>query len=332
MDRHAIITGGAGFIGSHVVDLLLAEGGWQVTVVDNFDPFYPRPVKEANIAQHRNNSAFELVEGNILDAAVMHRAFARSAGKAPVVLHFAAKTGVRPSMADPLGYHRVNTTGTLKLLEHAREAAASHFILASSSSVYGEAPDAPWHEDITALHPISPYAASKIAAEEFLQVHARLHGMCATVLRFFTAHGPRQRPDLAIHAFFRSIEEGIPLRQFGDGSSSRDYTYVSDIARGVRAAIDRDASGAKDGKAFEIFNLGNSHATALLELIAACEQQLGRNAVIDRQPSQAGDVPHTCADITKAGAQLGYAPDTSLSEGLQQFHIWYASIRPIRAV
>ncbi|MEO8733637.1 MAG: GDP-mannose 4,6-dehydratase [Flavobacteriales bacterium] len=323
MDRHAIITGGAGFIGSHMVDLLLAEGGWQVTVIDNFDPCYPRASKEANIAQHRNNGAFELVEGDILDDADLIRAFARSKGNSPVVMHFAAKVGVRPSLSDPLGYHRVNTTGTLKLLEQARRASASHFIFASSSSVYGETPDAPWTEESHGLRPISPYAVSKIAAEEFVRVHARLHGMPATILRFFTAHGPRQRPDLAIHSFFHAIRNELPVRQFGDGSSSRDYTYVGDIARGVRGAIDRKL-GEPQGQQCETFNLGNSHTTTLLELIAAIEKETGRSAIIDRQPAQPGDVSLTCADITKARAHLGYAPDTSLSEGLRLFNAWFS--------
>jgi UDP-glucuronate 4-epimerase len=329
MDRHAIITGGAGFIGSHVVDLLLAEGGWKVTVIDNFDPFYPRAVKEANLAKHGNNAAFELVEGDILDDAALGRAFARSAGRSPVVLHFAAKTGVRSSMNEPLGYHHVNVTGTLKLLEHARKAAASHVILASSSSVYGESLRAPWSEEIKGLRPISPYAATKLAAEELLQVQARLYGIRSTALRFFTAYGPRQRPDLAIHAFFRCIAAGSPLRQFGNGSSSRDYTYVTDIARGVRGAIDRTVGEAKGQGVFEVFNLGNSRTTTLLELIAAIEEVSGKKAIIDRRPEQPGDVPLTCADITKARKHLGYAPDTALPIGLQRFHSWYVDAHSI---
>jgi UDP-glucuronate 4-epimerase len=322
MDRRAIISGGAGFIGSHVVDLLLAEGGWQVTVIDNFDPFYPRAAKEANIAKHRDNAAFSLVDGDILDDEALDRAFAGSGGRETVVLHLAAKVGVRASLSDPLGYHRVNVTGTLRMLEWAKRHGTSHFILSSSSSVYGQHPDAPWREDAGPLLPISPYAATKLAAEAFVRVHARLHGLKATVLRFFTAHGPRQRPDLAVHAFFRQIDQGLPLRQFGDGSTARDYTYVEDIARGVRVAIDRPMGEIPGRGLFEIFNIGNSSTVTLGELIAAIEAECGRAAIIDRQPQQPGDVAFTCADIRKAREQLGYAPRTSLQEGLKRFREW----------
>jgi UDP-glucuronate 4-epimerase len=314
--RHAIITGGAGFIGSHLVDRLLAEGGWRVTVIDNLDPFYPRAVKEANIAAHRNTPGFHFIEGDILDDAVLDQAFS---GKGAVVVHIAAKAGVRPSIADPIGYHRVNVTGTLKLLERARYGGVEHFVLASSSSVYGVDPNVPWKEKERGIQPISPYAASKLSAEGFAQVYAHLHGMKVTALRFFTVYGPRQRPDLAIHQFFRKIIAGTPIQQFGDGSTRRDYTYVDDIINGVHAAIDRQQGGP-----FEIYNLGNSDTIMLRDLIAAIEQELGIKAVIDVRPEQPGDVPQTFADVSKAGAHFGYKPTTSIREGLKRFHAWIA--------
>lgn len=312
--RHAIITGGAGFIGSHLVDKLLAEGGWRVTVIDNFDPFYPRAVKEANIATHLTHPDFRFIEGDILDDAVLDQAFG---DKGAVVVHIAAKAGVRPSIADPIGYHRVNVTGTLKLLERARYSGVEHFVLASSSSVYGVDPNVPWKEKERGIQPISPYAASKLSAEGFAQVYAHLHGMKVTALRFFTVYGPRQRPDLAIHQFFRKISAGTPIQQFGDGSTRRDYTFVDDIISGVRGAIDREMGGP-----FEIYNLGNSDTIMLRDLIVAIEEELGKKAIIDQKPEQPGDVPQTFADVSKAGAHFGYQPTTSIHEGLKRFHHW----------
>ena len=314
--RHAIITGGAGFIGSHLVDRLLSEGGWHVTVIDNFDPFYARALKEANVAPNLKHPDFRFIEGDILDDTVLDQAFVE---KGAVVIHIAAKAGVRPSIADPIGYHRVNVTGTLKLLERARYAGVEHFILASSSSVYGVDPNVPWKEKERGIQPISPYAASKLAAEGFAQVYAHLHGMKVTALRFFTVYGPRQRPDLAIHQFFRKIISGTPIQQFGDGTTRRDYTFVDDIISGVRRAIDRSHGGP-----FEIYNLGNSETIMLCELIAAIEQEIGQKAIIDLKPEQPGDVPQTFADVSKAGGHFGYKPTTSIREGLKLFHDWIA--------
>ncbi len=312
--RHAIITGGAGFIGSHLVDRLLAEGGWRVTVIDNFDPFYPRALKEANIAAHLKHPDFRFIEGDILDDAVLDQVFAE---KGAVVVHIAAKAGVRPSIADPIGYHRVNVTGTLKLLERARYSGVEHFVLASSSSVYGVDPNVPWQEKERGIQPISPYAASKLSAEGFAQVYAHLHGMKVTALRFFTVYGPRQRPDLAIHQFFRKIAAGTPIQQFGDGSTRRDYTFVDDIISGVRGAMDRAQGGP-----FEIYNLGNSETIMLRDLIAAIERELDKKAIIDLRPEQPGDVPQTFADVSKAGAHFGYKPTTAIRDGLKRFHAW----------
>jgi UDP-glucuronate 4-epimerase len=320
--RHAIITGGAGFIGSHLVERLLAEGGWYVTVIDNFDAFYPRAVKERNSAAYRSDPRVRFLEGDILDDATLAQAFSPGdRGPVEVIVHIAAKAGVRPSIADPIGYHRVNVTGTLKLLEAARQARVSHFVLASSSSVYGVDPEVPWKEKERGIMPISPYAATKLACEQFAQVYARLHGMKVTALRFFTVYGPRQRPDLAIHQFFRKIVEGTAIQQFGDGTTRRDYTYVNDIISGVRGAIDRTKGGA-----FEVYNLGNSDTIMLRDLIRAIEEVLGRKAIIDLKPEQPGDVPQTFADVSKAGAHFGYRPTTSISEGLRHFHAWMREV------
>lgn len=320
MQRHIVITGGAGFIGSHVVDRLagerLADGSpaWRITVVDDFDPFYPRLVKEENLAAALAHDHVRLVERSILADDLEDLV-----GDAPVdvLLHLAAKAGVRPSIADPITYHRVNVTGTLRLLEWARRRAVPHVVLASSSSVYGEHPDVPWKETSAPLRPISPYAATKIAAEQFAQVYSRLHGMRVTILRFFTVFGPRQRPDLAIHQFFAKIRAGTSIKRFGDGSTQRDYTYVGDIVQGVRAAIDRER-----GDRCETYNLGNSRTVMLRELIAAIEEVAGTRALIEHLPEQPGDVPRTFADISKAGDHLGYHPATTLHEGLRAFKAW----------
>lgn len=320
MTRHALITGGAGFIASHLIERLLDEGGWRVTAIDNFDPFYDRAIKEANIARSLDREGFRLIEADVLDEGL-----ADLIGDDPIdrIVHIAAKAGVRPSIKDPLGYHAVNVTGTLRMLELARARNVPHFVLASSSSVYGEDPEVPWQERERGLLPISPYAASKLAAEGFAQVHARLHGMQVTVLRFFTVYGPRQRPDLAIHKFFRKIAAGEPIQQYGNGSTRRDYTFVTDIVNGVRAAMDR----AKGGP-FEIYNLGNSDTVMLRDLIAAIEHELGRKAVIEMLPEQPGDVPQTYADVSKAGRDLGFVPATPLAEGLAAFHRWLDEMAP----
>lgn len=320
--RHALITGGSGFIGSHLVDRLIAEGGWRITVVDNYDPFYARSAKEANLAQHAGNDMLRVLEADILDNDLAERI-----GERPidVIMHIAAKAGVRPSIKDPVAYHRVNVTGTLKLLEFARHRHVPHFVLASSSSVYGVDPNVPWKEQELGLKPISPYAATKLAAEQFGQVYAHLHGMKVTALRFFTVYGPRQRPDLAIHQFFRKIEAGLPIQQFGDGTTRRDYTFVDDIVSGVRAAMDRTK-----GERFEIYNLGNSATVMLKELIAAIEAELGTKAIIELHPEQPGDVPQTFADTSKSLRDLGFAPSTPLANGLRAFHAWMRSVGTVK--
>lgn len=323
MKGQVIITGGAGFIGSHLVDRLLLDGQWKVTVVDNFHPNYPRAIKTANLARHIGNPEFSLVEGDILDDRTLDRVFSEVAGTTATVVHLAALVGVRPSLENPKAYHRVNVTGTLKLLEKAREARIAHFILASSSSVYGELQHVPWKETAGDLKPISPYAATKMAAEELVRVYARLHGLNATVLRFFTVYGPRQRPDLAIHSFFRRIAQGLPVQQFGDGSTQRDYTFVEDIVDGVHKAMGRHLEAAEGQGAFDIFNLGNSSTVALRDLICAVEREVGRKAVLQVLPEQPGDVPRTFANVEKAKDAFGYVPNTGIAEGLVEFHRWY---------
>ncbi len=326
MGKQVIITGGAGFIGSHLVDRLLEIGGWEITVIDNYDHNYPRSAKDANIAGPLEDPAYTFIEGDILDDAVLEKAFAGKGGPETVVIHLAAKVGVRPSIAHPLEYHRVNVTGTLKVLEAARSAKVGHFILASSSSVYGLNPNVPWEEDGAELQPISPYAVSKLAAEQFARTYARLHGLNTTVLRFFTVYGPRQRPDLAIHSFFNKIIEGSPIKQFGDGNTGRDYTYVNDIVRGICSALERPLEGKEGAGAFNIFNLGNSKVVLLSDLIAAIEHQTGKKAIIEQHDEQPGDVPNTCASLAKSKQYLGYEPTMDLENGLSKFHEWYMSL------
>lgn len=315
--RHALVTGGAGFIGSHVVDRLLAEGGWQVTVLDNFEPNYDRAVKERNIAKHRNDPRFRALECDLL-APELEEQLADT--PFDVIVHLAAKVGVRTSMLDPVRYHRVNVTGTLRLLELARRNKVPRFVLASSSSVYGENRNVPWRESERTLVPISPYAATKLAAEQFAQVHAGLHGIQVTTLRFFTVYGPRQRPEMAIHQFFRSMRAGEPIPVFGDGASGRDYTYVDDIVSGIRAAMERERGGLH-----EIYNLGNSEVVRLDALIAAIEAEIGLKARVERRPMERADVPCTYADLTKAAQDLGYRPAVTLRSGLARFHDWLRS-------
>ncbi|MCW5553479.1 MAG: GDP-mannose 4,6-dehydratase [Verrucomicrobiae bacterium] len=307
-----LVTGGAGFIGSHLVDRLLAEGH-TVTVVDNFDSFYDPAVKQANVAAHTNHPHFRLVRADIRDAAALR---AGLDGAYDLIVHLAAKAGVRPSIENPTAYQQVNVGGTQNLLEFAREQGIRQFVFASSSSVYGVNPRVPWREDDAGLQPISPYAATKVAGELLGHVYSHLFGLRFVALRFFTVYGPRQRPDLAIHKFARQIRSGRPLPFFGDGRTSRDYTHVSDIVTGIRAAMDYCASD------YEIINLGGDQPVTLTELVAALEEALDRKAVLNHHPEQPGDVPRTWADLTKAGKLLGYQPRMILRDGLRDFVKW----------
>ena len=313
--RNILVTGGAGFIGSHLVGRLLTEGGWRVTVVDDFNDFYEPEVKRGNVRAHVGRGDFRLVECDIRDRAALARAF--DEGGFDCVVHLAARAGVRPSLAEPLLYAETNITGTLNLLELSRGSGVGQFVFGSSSSVYGENEKVPFAEGDPIFHPISPYAATKAAGELLCHTYSHLHGMRCVALRFFTVYGARQRPDLAIHKFARLITEGKPIPVFGDGTTRRDYTYIDDIISGVRAAIDYEASR------YEVINLGESRTVELRELIALLENELGRKAVIDRQPFQPGDVPQTFADIAKARRLLGYSPQTQIEEGIRRFVEWY---------
>ncbi len=311
MARHALLTGAAGFIGSHLTERLLSEG-WRVTGIDNFDPFYERWRKEANLERARANPAFQLLEGDIEDVDTL----GDLENDVDVIVHLAAKAGVRPSIADPLGYQRANVAGTQAMLEFARARQIRQFVFASSSSVYGVNPRVPWSEEDAVLLPISPYASTKVSGELLGHVYSHLHGIRFVGLRFFTVYGPRQRPDLAIHKFARSILNGAPIPLFGDGSTRRDYTYVADTVAGIRAAMNYTGSN------YEIFNLSNEHTVTLAELVAMMENTLGREAEVRRMPEQPGDVRQTWGDISKARRLLNYQPATKLLEGLVRFADW----------
>lgn len=317
MDKSILVTGGAGFIGSHLVDRLIAEGGWQITVVDDFNDFYSPDIKRANIAGHLQNPDYALIEADIRDAGRMSAIFAKT--KFDVIAHLAARAGVRPSLAEPELYVETNINGTTNLLELARKHKIKQFVFGSSSSVYGINEKVPFAEDDRINQPISPYAATKAAGELLCHTYSHLYDIRTVCLRFFTVYGARQRPDLAIHKFSKLITEGMPIQVFGDGSSRRDYTYIDDIIQGVRAAIDYDAS------IHEIFNLGESQTVTLSELISLIENSLDMHAIVDRQPWQPGDVPATFADITKSRALLGYDPTTRIQDGIPKFVEWFRS-------
>lgn len=314
MANSVLLTGGAGFIGSHVVDRLLTDG-CQVTVVDNFDDFYSPAIKRRNIAPHLDHPSYTLVDEDIRDVEALRR---RLTGEYDVIVHIAARAGVRPSIEQPLLYQDVNVRGTHNLLELAREWKVPHFVFASSSSVYGVDPNVPWREDESVLAPISPYASTKVSGELLGHVYSHLFGIRFVALRFFTVYGPRQRPDLAIHSFARKILCGDPIPLFGDGTTLRDYTYIDDIVQGVRAAM-----GYRDTP-YEVFNLGNSRPVALLDLLRALEAALGASAKLEFLPMQPGDVPRTWANVDKATRLLGYRHDTDLRTGLDRFAAWLA--------
>jgi UDP-glucuronate 4-epimerase len=319
MAKEILVTGGAGFIGSHLVDKLLSEGSWRVTVIDDFNDFYSPEIKRANIGAHLGDSNYRLIEADIRDDAKLAGIFAET--KFEVIVHLAARAGVRPSLEEPKLYAETNINGTVNLLELAREHGIKQFVFGSSSSVYGVNDKVPFAEDDPIFQPISPYAATKAAGELICHTYSHLFGIRCVCLRFFTVYGARQRPDLAIHKFSRLITDGAPIQMFGDGSARRDYTYVDDIIQGVRAAIDYD------GSIYEVVNLGESQTTTLSELIELIETSLGQKAVIDRQPDQPGDVPATFADIAKARRLLGYDPTTKIADGIPKFVEWFRNSR-----
>lgn len=310
-----LITGGAGFIGSHLVDRLLSEGGWHITVIDDFNEFYDPSIKRANIETHLAHDNYRLVEADIRDYAALSQVFKNVTFDC--IVHLAARAGVRPSLTEPRLYVETNINGTMNLLELARAGGTKQFVFGSSSSVYGENKKVPFSEDDPIFNPISPYAATKAAGELICHAYSHLYGIRIVCLRFFTVYGARQRPDLAIHKFAGLISLGQTIPVFGDGTTRRDYTYIDDIISGVRAAIDYDQSD------YEVINLGEAHTVELSQLISLLENALGQTAKIDRQPMQPGDVPQTFADIAKARRLLNYNPQTQIEEGIQRFVEWW---------
>lgn len=313
--KNILVTGGAGFIGSHLVERLLDEGNWQITVIDDFNDFYDPAIKRSNISGQLLSDRYRLVEADIRDEQAVAQVFREI--PFDVIVHLAARAGVRPSLAEPKLYTETNINGTVNLLECAREFGVKQFVFGSSSSVYGVNEKVPFAEDDPIFNPISPYAATKAAGELICHTYSHLFDIRCVCLRFFTVYGARQRPDLAIYKFAKLITEGKPIPVFGDGTARRDYTYIDDIVQGVRAAIDYDAS------TYEVFNLGESQTTELSELIALIEDSLGIKAVIDRQPLQPGDVPITYADVSKSKRLLAYEPTTKIADGIPKFVEWF---------
>lgn len=316
-----LLTGCAGFIGSHTLERLLSEGH-SVIGVDNFDSFYIRTLKEANLAGVRTQGSevrghFDLIEGDLAEPATYQK-IKFLVGDEPIdaIIHLAAKAGVRPSIENPIGYQRANVIATQNLLEFAKDQGIIQFVFASSSSVYGVNPDVPWRESDAVTRPISPYASTKVSCELLGHVYSHLFGIRFIGLRFFTVYGPRQRPDLAINKFVRLIESGEPIPVFGDGSTRRDYTYVEDTVTGILGALMYRETN------YELINLGNDQTVTLAEMITTIESVMGQQALIDRKPEQPGDVPQTWADISKARKLLGYAPKTSFKEGIKRFINW----------
>jgi UDP-glucuronate 4-epimerase len=310
-----LVTGAAGFIGSHLVEALLAQGS-EVIGLDNFDPFYPRAMKERNLAEVGQDSRFSFREQDLMDVAALRALLTPET----VLVHLAAKAGVRPSLADPVGYAQTNVTGTAAVLEAARQVGVSRIVFGSSSSVYGDSTPVPFREDAVAVVPVSPYAATKRAGELLLGSVAPIYCFRAASLRFFTVYGPRQRPDLAIHSFARKMVEGQTLTLFGDGTQARDYTYCDDIVAGVLAAV---AWTATAPVGVETFNLGGNRSIATEAMVAEIARALGVQPRIEWAPMQPGDVQQTAADLTKSGAVLGYAPKTPFPEGIRRFIQWF---------
>ena len=307
-----LVTGGAGFIGSHLVEKLLALGHG-VAILDDFNDFYDPRIKHGNIAAVKNDAP--VFQMDLRDNNAVRGLFHRE--KFDAIAHLAARAGVRPSIAQPQLYYDANVNGTLHLLDAARTAEIERFIFASSSSVYGICGNVPFSEDFHLTQTISPYAATKIAGEFLCSTFSHLYQMRVVALRFFTVYGTRQRPDLAIHQFTRKILAGQPIDQFGDGTTRRDYTYIDDIIQGVVAALNYY------GPRWDIFNLGESETVALKDLIEVIETAVGKKAKINQLPEQPGDVPLTCADISKARRLLGYNPTTKLRDGLPKFVQWF---------
>ena len=307
----ALITGVAGFIGSHLSERLL-QSGWTIVGIDNFDDFYDPDIKRGNIEKCLKDDDFRLIEADIRDNSAMNKIIDEGFD---IIIHLAAKAGVRPSIEQPLLYADVNINGTMVLLEAAKKHKIGKFIFASSSSVYGNNKKVPFSEDDNVDFPISPYAATKKAGELICHTYHHLWSMSISCLRFFTVYGPRQRPDLAIHKFAALIKQDKPIPVFGDGSMMRDFTYIDDIIDGTVAAMEKC-----DG--FHIYNLGESQPITVNDLIDEIEKALGKKAIREYKPRQPGDVERTFADVTKAVNDLGYKPTTSIQDGLRKFTAW----------
>jgi UDP-glucuronate 4-epimerase len=313
MRKKIVVTGGAGFIGSHFVQKLLAEN-YDVYVIDDFNDFYDPEVKEQNIKEFSENPNFHLHRLDITDSAKVKNII--NDVKPHIIVHLAARAGVRPSLENPELYANVNIMGTLALLEAAKETGIEQFIFGSSSSVYGNSPNIPFSEDDPCSHMISPYAVTKRSGELLCELYAKNENIPITCLRFFTVYGPRQRPDLAIHSFMKKISSGEPVPMFGDGTTARDYTYIEDIIEGIYATLQHPQK-------FAVINLGNSHPINLKGMIQEIEKALGKNAVISQQPMQKGDVERTFANISKAKDLLNWEPKTSFAQGIEKMAQWY---------
>ena len=315
--KRVLITGAAGFIGSHLTDRLLARGD-AVIGFDDFNDYYDPAVKRRNLERALGHGGLVLYEADLCDEARVQEVFERE--RPEVVVHLAARAGVRPSLKDPNLYHRVNVIGSQHILDACREFAPSHLVFASSSSVYGGCTEVPFREDNPVHRPISPYAATKRMNELQAHVYSHVYGLNVTMLRFFTVYGPRQRPDMAIHKFTRLIDEGRPVPMYGEGTTKRDYTYIDDIIDGVVRCVDEPFQ-------YEIFNLGGHDTTGLRDLIDLIAKHVGKPARIDRQPLQPGDVTITYADVDHAREGLGYNPRFSMDEGIRRFVDWYRRMR-----
>lgn len=313
---HILITGGAGFIGSNLTRKLFQDDpSVRITCIDNFDPFYKEEIKRFNIRDFISLPGYQFIQADISTCSAEEMT-GLIKGTVDVIVHIAAKAGVRPSIENPLAYQQANVIGLQQMLDFARLNKIKQFVFASSSSVYGVNDHYPWKED-EKLMPISPYAGTKLAGEMMGHVYSHLFGIRFLALRFFTVYGPGQRPDLAIHKFTKSILQSKPIQMFGDGSTSRDYTFVGDTVKGIIGAIHYTGSD------FEIINLGNNYTVSLKELIEAIEEVTGKKAVIEQHPEQPGDVPRTFADVSKAKSLLGYDPQTKLKDGLTAFYDWF---------
>jgi len=316
-----LVTGAAGFIGSHLCEKLLVDGN-SVVGFDNFDPFYERTIKENNLKTSNSTESFKMVEGDIGDTDSVEKLFNEDTFE--VVVHLAAKAGVRPSIKDPMAYYRVNVLGTLNILEMMKKKDIKRLVFASSSSVYGNSPDVPYDETMNVNNPISPYAATKIAAELLCYNYRHLYDISTTCLRFFTVYGPRQRPEMAIAKFVKKAYDGNLISIYGDGSSLRDFTYIEDIIQGVVASIERDLG-------FEIINIGESETIDLNSLLELIKELTGCELKTEHFPMQPGDVDKTFANIDKAKQLLDYAPVTSVREGLKRYISWLKSNSEVRS-